>query len=55
MKVLHGACYCSFKQINKGMIKVFNTPLYKGISNQVDNQSDMELQFNLDAFNAFCT
>jgi hypothetical protein len=23
MKVLHGTCSCSFKQINKGTIKVF--------------------------------
>jgi hypothetical protein len=29
MKVLHGACSCSFKQINKGSIKVFNTPYIK--------------------------
>jgi hypothetical protein len=26
-----------------------------GIANQVDNQSNMELQFNLNAFNACCT
>jgi hypothetical protein len=54
MKVMHRACSCSLKQINKGMIKVFDTPLYKGISNQVDNKSDMKLQFNLNAFNACC-
>jgi hypothetical protein len=29
MKVLHGAWSCSFKQINKGMIKVFDTPRIK--------------------------
>jgi len=43
MKVMHRACSCSLKQIKKGMINVFDTPLYKGISNQVDNQSDMKL------------
>jgi hypothetical protein len=54
-------------KINKGTIKVFNTPyirvlqvLFKkcsswGITNQVDNQSDTELQFNLNTFNACCT
>jgi hypothetical protein len=26
MKVMHGACSYSFKQINKGTIKTFNTP-----------------------------
>jgi len=26
MKVLHGAWFCSLKQINKGTIKVFDTP-----------------------------
>jgi hypothetical protein len=26
MKVLHGTWSCSFKQINKGMVKVFDTP-----------------------------
>jgi hypothetical protein len=26
MKVLHGAWSCPFKQINKGTIKVFDTP-----------------------------
>jgi len=31
MKILHGTWYYSFKQINKGMIKIFDTPLYKGI------------------------
>ncbi len=41
-------------KINKGTIKVFNTVLYKGIANQVDNQIDMEFQFNLDTFNACC-
>jgi hypothetical protein len=35
MKVLHGAWSCSFKQINKGMIKIFDTPLYKGIASFV--------------------
>jgi len=40
MKVLHVASCCSLKQINKGMIKVFDTP-YIGISNQVYNQNDM--------------
>jgi len=29
MKVLHGAWPCSLKQINKGMIKIFNTPYIK--------------------------
>jgi len=44
------------------MIKIFNTLYIKvlqvfhgGIANQVDNQSDMEFQFNLNAFNACCT
>ncbi len=67
MKVLHGACSCSFKQINKWMIKVFNTFYIKvlqvlfrecfqmGITNQVDNQNDIKFHFNLDAFNACCT
>jgi hypothetical protein len=48
------------------MIKAFNTPyimvlqvLLKkcfswGIANQADNQSNTELQFNLDTFNACC-
>jgi adenylate cyclase len=26
MKVLHGAWFCSLKQINKGIIKIFDTP-----------------------------
>jgi len=29
MKVFHGAWFCSFKQINKGKIKVFDTPYIK--------------------------
>jgi hypothetical protein len=49
------------------MIKVFDTPyirvlqvLFKkcfqwGIVNQVDNQNNTKLQFDLDAFNAYCT
>jgi hypothetical protein len=65
MKVLHGAW---FKQINKGMIKVSDTPpyikvlqvvfkecFYGGIANQVDNQSNMKFQFNLDTFDVCCT
>jgi hypothetical protein len=67
MKVLHGACLRSFKQINKGMIKVFDTPYIKilqallrkcfneDITNQVDKQSNMKFQFNLDIFNVCCT
>jgi len=54
-------------KINEKTIKVFNTThirvlqvLFKkcfpwGIADQVDNQSDIELQFNLDTFNACCT
>jgi hypothetical protein len=57
MKVLHGAWSCSLKQISKGMIKVSNTPyikvlqvllrewFYRGIANQVDNQSNTKLKF----------
>jgi hypothetical protein len=53
-------------KINKGTIKVFNTSYAKvlqvmfrkcfpwNITNQVDNQSNIELQFNLDTFNACC-
>jgi hypothetical protein len=29
MKVLHGGWSCSLKQINKGTIKVFDTPYIK--------------------------
>jgi hypothetical protein len=29
MKVLHGAWSCSLKQINKGTIKIFDTPYIK--------------------------
>jgi hypothetical protein len=29
MKLLHGAWSCSFKQINKGLSKVFDTPYIK--------------------------
>jgi hypothetical protein len=56
MEVLHGAWFCSLKQINKDMIKEFDTPyitvlqvLLKkcfprwGYYKQVDNQSNMEL------------
>jgi hypothetical protein len=54
-------------KINKWTINVFNTPYIKvlqvlfrecfqgGIANQVDNQSDTKLQFNLNTFNACCT
>jgi hypothetical protein len=69
MKVLPETCTCSLKQINKGIIKVFDTPyirvkvlqvLFKGvfhggIANQMDNQNNTKLQFNLDTFNACCT
>ncbi len=60
MKILHEAWSCSLKQINKGMIKIFDTPYIKvlqvllecfpwGIANQMDNQSNTKLQFNLNA------
>jgi hypothetical protein len=68
MKVLHGAWSCSLKQINKGTIKVFDTPYIKvlqvllesvfhdkGIANKVDYQSNTKFLFNLDTFNASCT
>jgi len=67
MKVLHGAWSCSFKQINKGTIKAFNTPYIKvlqflfrksfpwGIANQMNNQNNTKLQFNLNAFNVHYT
>jgi len=54
-------------KINKWAIKIFNTPYIKvlhvllrecfqgGIANQVDNQSNTKLEFNLNAFNACCT
>ncbi len=29
MKILHATWSCSFKQVNKGMIKVFDTPYIK--------------------------
>jgi len=60
MKVLHGTWTCSLKQINRGTIKISDTPYIKvlqvllrecfpwGVANQVDNT---KLQFNLDAFN----
>jgi hypothetical protein len=50
----------------QGTIKVFNTPYIRvlqillkecfpwGIANQVDNQSNTKLWFNLHAFNACC-
>jgi hypothetical protein len=50
-------------KINKGVIKIFNTLYIRvlqvmlkkcfhgGIANQMDNQSDTKLEFNLDAFN----
>jgi len=62
MKVLHGAWSCSCKQINKGMIQVFDTPyimvlqvllkkvFHGGIAIQADYQNDTQLQFNLDTF-----
>jgi hypothetical protein len=31
MKILHETQTCSLKQINMGTIKIFVTPLYKGI------------------------
>jgi hypothetical protein len=53
-------------KINKWEIKIFNTPYIKvlhvvlrecfqgGIANQVDNQSNTKLRFNLNTFNACC-
>jgi hypothetical protein len=55
-----------FKQINKWTIKVFDTPYVRvlqillrecfpwGIANQVDNQSNTKLNFNLNVFNICC-
>ncbi len=54
MKVLHGAWFCSFKQMNEG--NTVQRVLFHGvgIANQVDNQSNTGFQFNLNTFNVCC-
>jgi len=55
MKFSHGAWFYSFKQISKGTIKNIWHTIYKSIENQMDNQSNIELQFNLNVVNVRCT
>jgi hypothetical protein len=59
--------FIHLNKINKGTIKIFNTPYMKvlqvllsecfpwGIAYQMDNQNNTKPQFNLDAFNACYT